>query len=164
VISFFYQKYTGGLYNITMIKLTQKTQINLTNENSAPPNNNISINDYYDNLYTALYPQTILSTDIEFNDDINTNIIENYKSSILSIPISDTTSIYNLSNNIQYIYLNSNVNVKLIINSTNIIYSNMFLYNNKFKPISLAVSNDDSNNYPPSVVKADIRYVLIEKY
>jgi hypothetical protein len=149
-----------------MIKLTQKTQINLTNENSAPPNNNISINDYYDNLYTAIYPQTILSTDIEFNDDINTlNTIENYKSSILSIPISDKTSIYGLSNNIQYIYLNSNVNIKLIINSTNIIYSNMFLYNNKFQSISLAVSNDDSNNnYPPSVVKADIRYVLIEKY
>jgi hypothetical protein len=148
-----------------MIKLTQKTQINLTNENSAPPNNNISINDYYDNLYTALYPQTILSTDIEFNDDINTiNTIENYKSSILSIPISDTTSIYNLSNNIQYIYLNSNVNVKLTIDSTSIIYSNMFLYNNKFKSISLSVSNDDSSSYPPSVVKADIRYVLIEKY
>jgi hypothetical protein len=148
-----------------MIKLTQKTQINLTNEDSAPPNNNISINDYYDNLYTALYPQTILSTDIEFNDDINTNIIENYKSSILSIPISDTTSIYNLSNNIQYIYLNSNVNVKLTIDSTSIIYSNMFLYNNKFQSISLDVSNDDSSNsYPPSVVKSDIRYVLIEKY
>jgi hypothetical protein len=147
-----------------MIKLTQKTQINLTNENFAPPNNNISIDDYYNNLYTALYPETILSTNIEFNDDINTNIIENYKSSILSIPISDTTSIYNLSNNIQYIYLNSNVNVKLIIDSTSIIYSNMFLYNNKFQSISLDVSNDDSNNYPPSVVKADIRYVLIEKY
>jgi hypothetical protein len=148
-----------------MIKLTQKTQINLTNEDSAPPNNNISIDDYYNNLYTAIYPQTILSTDIEFNDDINTNIIENYKSSILSIPISDKTSIYGLSNNIQYIYLNSNVNIKLIINSTNIIYSNMFLYNNKFQSISLAVSNDDSNyNYPPSVVKSDIRYVLIEKY
>jgi len=157
---------TGGYYTILMIKLTQKTQISLTNENSAPPNNNISINDYYDNLYTAIYPQTVLSTNIEFNNDINTNTIENYKSSILSIPISDTTSIYNLSNNIQYIYLNSNVNIKLTIDSTSIIHSNMFLYNNELKSISLDVSNDDSisSSYPPSVIKADIRYVLIEKY
>jgi len=157
---------TGGYYTTTMIKLTQKTQINLTNENSAPPNNNIAISDYYNNLYSALYPHTILSTNIEFTNDINTNTIENYKSSILSIPISDTTSVYSLSNNIQYIYLNSNVNIKLTIDSTSVIYSNMFLYNNKFKSISLDVSNDDtiSNSNPPSVVKSDIRYVLIEKY